>query len=429
MSDSDKNKDRKPGKGKESEGKFTWSRKPGKKSEDKPKSDKPASKKSDKGEKKPVSGKSGVKGSGKGDFSKFIKKKPVKADEAEQDEYRDSKGKRGERSYSRDKPFEKRQGKFDKDRGGKRFDRRDADQGEQREYRGKKGDRPYGNDRSFDKREGKYSGGAAGKRYKKPEPELPTPQEIDKDGMRLNKYLAHAGIASRRKADELIAQGLVEVNGQVVLEMGHKVKETDKVTFKGKRVDREKEFVYVLLNKPKNFITTTNDEKDRDTVMSLVQNASEQRIYPVGRLDRNTTGLLLFTNDGDLAQKMTHPSHGVKKIYHVVLNKALAEADMEAIARGLTLEDGDAVVDNIAYTDPHDLTQIGVDIHIGKNRIVRRIFEHLGYEVEKLDRVYFGGLTKKDLPRGKWRFLEPKEVIMLKHFATGKGKKSKGKEK
>lgn len=393
MSNSDKNKDRKPSRGKSSEGKFTFTRKPGKSSANTDKSDSKPAKgagrpersggKPERSGSKPERG-GGKPKSGKGDFSKFIKQKSVRREDAEQEEQRDFKGKKGDRKFSKDRPYK---------------------------------DQPY-KDRPYEKREGGFKPGDKGKRFgfKKPEPELPTPESIGDGGMRLNKYLAHAGIASRRKADELIAQGLVEVNGKVVLEMGFKVQEKDKVTFKGKRIDREKQFVYVLLNKPKNFITTTKDEKDRDTVMSLVKNASEQRIYPVGRLDRNTTGLLLFTNDGDLAQKMTHPSHGVKKIYHVVLNKALTEEDMEAIARGVTLEDGDARVDNIAYTDPKDLTQIGVDIHIGKNRIVRRIFEQLGYEVVKLDRVYFGGLTKKDLPRGKWRFLDPKEVIMLKHF-------------
>lgn len=235
--------------------------------------------------------------------------------------------------------------------------------------------------------------------------------------MRLNKFMAHAGVASRRAADEIIKTGAVKVNGKVVMEMGFKVMPGDKVTYNGKPLKPVQTMYYVLLNKPKGFITTTKDERDRKTVMHLVRQATDQRIYPVGRLDRNTTGLLLLTNDGDLAQKLTHPSKGVKKVYHAVVNKDVTNADLEAIAKGLELEDGLAMVDGVAYTDPKDKTSIGVELHIGKNRIVRRIFEHLGYEVEKLDRVYFGGLTKKDLARGKWRFLTEREVVMLKHFS------------
>lgn len=239
---------------------------------------------------------------------------------------------------------------------------------------------------------------------------------MPEEGMRLNKYLAHAGVASRRKADEIIAQGLVKVNDQTILEMGHKVKPTDKVTVDGTRVFINQQFYYILLNKPKNYITTTNDERDRRTVMALIKNATSERIYPVGRLDRATTGLLLFTNDGDLAQKLTHPKHGVKKVYHVVLDKNVSEEHLEQIALGLDLEDGKAPVDQVAHVDQKDKKQVGIELHIGKNRIVRRIFEHLGYTVDKLDRVYYAGLTKKDLPRGRWRHLTDKEVIMLKHF-------------
>ncbi len=238
-----------------------------------------------------------------------------------------------------------------------------------------------------------------------------SPQE----DMRLNKYLAHAGIASRRKADELIAEGLVTVNGKVVKEMGHRVAKDDVIKFKGKTISAEK-FVYILLNKPKNYITTTNDERDRKTVMELIAGACKERVYPVGRLDRNTTGLLLLTNDGDLMQKLTHPSKGVKKVYQTTLNKPLTKDDMEKIAAGVELEDGLAKVDAIAYADAHDKRVIGIEIHIGKNRVVRRIFEHLGYDVVKLDRVLFAELTKKDLPRGKWRFLREKEVTVLKHL-------------
>lgn len=254
-----------------------------------------------------------------------------------------------------------------------------------------------------------------GKNYIDQKPEPPSGKVPD-EGMRLNKYLAHAGIASRRKCDEHIADGLVKVNGKVVLEMGYKVQPKDKIEFNGKRIDLTKEFFYVLLNKPKNYITTTNDERDRKTVMQLVQNATDERIYPVGRLDRQTTGLLLLTNDGELAQKMTHPKHGVKKIYHVTLNKDVTEADMEAIAKGLNLEDGEATVDQVAYVDIKKRNEVGIEIHIGKNRIVRRIFEHLGYTVERLDRVFYAGLVKKDLPRGRWRMLTDREIVMLKHF-------------
>ncbi len=240
--------------------------------------------------------------------------------------------------------------------------------------------------------------------------------------VRLNKYLAHAGVASRRKADELIAAGKVKVNGVVILEMGHKVLPEDKVYFDGKTVNPEQK-VYILLNKPKDCITTTSDEKDRKTVLDLIKGAYAQiksvkkpRLYPVGRLDRNTSGVLLITNDGELAQNLTHPSREMRKIYHVHLNKNLTIEDIAKIQHGIVLEDGIAEVDEIAYTNPKTKSEVGVEIHSGKNRIVRRIFESLGYEVEKLDRVYFGGLTKKDLPRGKWRFLDEEEVRRLKHF-------------
>lgn len=233
---------------------------------------------------------------------------------------------------------------------------------------------------------------------------------------RLNKFVANAGICSRRKADEHIKKGMVTINGEVMKEMGYRVQKDDVVTFNGKVIKKETKQVYILMNKPRNTITTSSDEKGRRTVMDIVSNASDVRFYPVGRLDRNTTGLLLFTNDGDLAKKLTHPSHGVKKIYHVTLNKKLALSDLEAIQQGLTLEDGEVQVDAVAFLKGMTKRDIGIEIHIGRNRIVRRIFEHLGYVVEHLDRVYFGGLTKKDLPRGKYRFLMRQEIIMLKHF-------------
>lgn len=248
-----------------------------------------------------------------------------------------------------------------------------------------------------------------------------TPRFSLDEPMRLNKYMAHAGIASRRAADAIIANGEVTVNDKVVREMGYKVQPNDVVRYDGKRVKPVGKMVYILLNKPKDYITSTADEKDRRTVMDLVAQATEERIYPVGRLDRQTTGLLLLTNDGELTQKMSHPSHKLKKIYHVTLDKPITEAQLEAVANGLVLEDGVAEVDIVAFADKTDKTQVGIELHIGKNRIVRRIFEHLGFEVTKLDRVYYGGLTKKDLPRGRWRFLTEQEIVMLKHF-TGRGR-------
>jgi len=234
------------------------------------------------------------------------------------------------------------------------------------------------------------------------------------DLIRLNKYVANSGICSRREADELILKGLVVVNGEVIKEMGYKVKKTDHVVFQGKKINPEKP-VYVLLNKPKDFITTTEDPMERKTVMKLVENACEERIFPVGRLDRNTTGLLLFTNDGELAAKLSHPSNEIKKIYQVTLDKALTAKDEEEILEGLTLEDGDAKVDDLQVLSK-DRNILGLEIHIGRNRIVRRIFAHLGYEVEALDRVMYAGLDKKDLKRGHYRFLTEQEVIRLKYY-------------
>ncbi len=234
----------------------------------------------------------------------------------------------------------------------------------------------------------------------------------DPNLIRLNRYIANAGICSRREADTFIAAGNVTVNGKVITEMGYKVKRSDDVRFDGRKLNPEKK-EYVLLNKPKNFITTTRDEKGRRTVMELVSGASNNRLYPVGRLDRNTTGLLLFTNDGDLAKKLTHPKHGVRKIYHVFLDKNVTIADIRKIRDGLELEDGKIEVDEVDYVSGASKKEVGIEIHSGKNRIVRRIFEHLGYEVSKLDRVVFAGLTKKDLPRGHWRYLTQQEVINL----------------
>lgn len=230
---------------------------------------------------------------------------------------------------------------------------------------------------------------------------------------RLNKYIANAGVCSRRDADKLIAAGEIQVNDKVVTELGYKVGPGDQVKYKGKVLVAEK-LVYILLNKPKGFITTTDDPQERKTVMELVKTAGPERIYPVGRLDRATTGLLMFTNDGELAVSLAHPSNNIKKIYKVDLDKPLTKADFERIIDGLELEDGKAIVDKLSYLD--DKRSLGIEIHIGKNRIVRRIFEHLGYEVIKLDRVVYAGLDKANLPRGKWRPLTDKEVIRLKHM-------------
>lgn len=231
--------------------------------------------------------------------------------------------------------------------------------------------------------------------------------------VRLNKYLTNAGICSRREADEFIQAGVVSVNGQVVTELGTKVLRTDDIRFHDQKVSMEKK-VYVLLNKPKDCVTTSDDPQQRKTVMDLVKNACPERIYPVGRLDRNTTGVLLLTNDGDLASKLTHPKFLKKKIYHVFLDKKVTAHDMQQIATGITLEDGEVHADAIEYASATDKSQVGIEIHSGKNRIVRRIFESLGYRVVKLDRVLFAGLTKKNLRRGDWRFLTEKEVDMLR---------------
>ena len=264
-------------------------------------------------------------------------------------------------------------------------------------------------ERASDRRSS-YDRKPAKKDYPGSKPGPPSP-----DGsMRLNKFLSNSGICSRREADELILAGAVSVNGVVVTELGTKILPTDKVNYGGEKIRREKH-VYVLLNKPKGYITTTDDPYDRHTVMSLVADAGKERIYPVGRLDRNTSGLLLFTNDGELATKLMHPSHKVRKVYHVELDKALTKADMFKIAEGVELEDGFASVDEISYDqDGASKKEVGVELHSGRNRIVRRIFEAMGYEVVKLDRVVFAGLTKKDLPRGRWRFLTEKEVNFLK---------------
>lgn len=253
--------------------------------------------------------------------------------------------------------------------------------------------------------------------FKQPKRRTATPEtaEPTKDGkIRLNRFISNSGVCSRREADNLISMGLISVNGHVITELGYKVNPTDEVRYENKVLRAEKP-VYILLNKPKGYLTTTQDPQERNTVMHLIGPAVKERIYPVGRLDRNTTGLLLLTNDGDLAETLMHPSYNVKKIYKVELDRALTRADHQRILEGISLEEGKARVDDLAILSPDNKT-VGIELHIGWNRIVRRIFEALQYEVIKLDRTVYAGLDKKDLPRGKWRFLTNEEVVKLKHF-------------
>ena len=253
---------------------------------------------------------------------------------------------------------------------------------------------------------------------KQPQPSITRPQTADL--MPLNKFISHAGISGRREAAEIVKKGVVKVNGKIITEPGHKISPKDEVVVNGKKIFLSKNLVYILLNKPKDFITTTDDPQGRKTVLDLIRRATNERVYPVGRLDRNTSGILLLTNDGDLSQKLTHPSNEIKKIYAVTLDKPLDKKDFDQILKGVVLEDGLASVDKLAYADTKDKTQLGVEIHSGRNRIVRRIFEHLGYDVKNLDRVMFAGLTKKNVERGKWRYLNEKEVRELKYFGKGK---------
>ncbi|MGZ8558555.1 MAG: pseudouridine synthase [Chitinophagaceae bacterium] len=238
--------------------------------------------------------------------------------------------------------------------------------------------------------------------------------------MPLNKFIAHSGISGRREAAEIVKEGKVKVNNAVVTEPGFKVSAKDDIRVNGKKIFLAKNLVYILLNKPKDFLTTTDDPQGRKTVLDIVGKATPERIYPVGRLDRNTSGVLLLTNDGELSQKLTHPSNNIKKVYAITLNRPLEKKDFDKILKGVMLEDGMANVDALAYADIQDKTILGIEIHSGRNRIVRRIFEALGYDVKNLDRVIFAGLTKKNVERGKWRFLSEKEVRDLKHFGKGK---------
>lgn len=278
------------------------------------------------------------------------------------------------------------------------------------------GTRPKRKSRDSDSTEGRRSFFKKGllkkNTYKRKET---TPADSDHPSTtRLNKYISNSGTCSRREADQLISMGLISVNGKVVTELGYKVNPGDVVRYENKVLKAEKP-VYILLNKPKGYLTTTRDPEERNTVMELIGSAVKERIYPVGRLDRNTTGLLLLTNDGDLAEKLSHPSYNVKKIYKVELDKPLSKSDFQQILEGVKLEEGRAIVDDLAIV-PGDGKTIGIELHIGWNRVVRRIFETLGYTVVKLDRVVYAGLDKKELPRGHWRFLKKGEIVKLKHF-------------
>jgi len=240
--------------------------------------------------------------------------------------------------------------------------------------------------------------------------------------MPLNKFMAHCGVCSRREAVELISAGKVKVNSTVVTEPGYKIEDKDEVIYNGKKLFVTKNLVYILLNKPKDYITTTDDPQGRKTVLQLIKQATTERVYPIGRLDRNTSGVLLLTNDGDLTQKLSHPSYEIKKIYEVKLDKPLTKAHFDKIVDGLTLEDGEILIDSLAYADSKDKSIIGIELHSGRNRIVRRIFEHLGYDVKGLDRVMYANLTKKNVERSKWRYLSEKEIRLLKYMNTSKKK-------
>lgn len=289
-------------------------------------------------------------------------------------------------------------------------------QSPQRGQGGGYGNRSWGNQPQHPGSRPQGGPGGPKKKLKKKKPfkQIKYKENADPNApIRLNKYLANAGICSRREADEFIQAGVVKVNGEVITELGTKITRADEVMFNNQPIQLESK-VYVLLNKPKGFVTTTDDPENRKTVMELVKSAASERIYPVGRLDRATTGVLLLTNDGDLASKLTHPKYEKRKIYQVWLDKPVEMEHMQMIADGIELEDGEIHADAISYVTEEDLTQVGIEIHSGRNRIVRRIFEKLGYRVLKLDRVYFAGLTKKKLSRGKWRYLTEQEVNMLR---------------
>ena len=363
--------------------------------------------------------------------------KPQKFSRRDNDGGRD--GRHSDRKFGRDDDYKPRAPKFNRERKPRSFDE-DMRNPENDNFYGKKKDKAskYYDAPEYQKKHngGHHSGKPSGKperfrtkNYKDYDnfdefddnnyqerrirrSEKPKQTKKENEETRLNKYIANAGICSRREADTYIQAGVVTINGEVVTELGTKVKPGDEVRFGGELINPEK-LVYILLNKPKNCVTTLDDPEERQTVMDLVKDACPERIYPVGRLDRNTTGLLLLTNDGDLTKKLTHPSYEKKKIYQVETDKNISKADLQALADGFELEDGFIAADAVSYVgDSKNI--IGIEIHSGRNRIVRRMLEHLGYEVKRLDRVYFAGLTKLNLPRGKWRFLTEKEITILK---------------
>ena len=338
--------------------------------------------------------------------------------------YRQREGGYQSRPYNREGGYQRREGGYQQ----RPYNREGGYQQREGGFQQREGgyqQRPYNREGGYQHREGGYQSRPGG--YKKrpqgynPHAKYSMKKQIEykeknydpDEPVRLNRYLANAGVCSRREADTFIQAGVVKVNGVVVTELGTKVKRSDEVMFHDQAINMEKK-VYVLLNKPKDYVTTSDDPQNRKTVMELVKNACRERIYPVGRLDRNTTGVLLFTNDGDLATKLTHPQYLKKKIYHVFCDKNVTAADLRQIVDGIMLEDGEIHADAIDYAHETDKKQVGIEIHSGRNRIVRRIFEHLGYKVVKLDRVYFAGLTKKNVKRGDWRFLTQDEVNMLK---------------
>ena len=328
------------------------------------------------------------------------------------------------KSFGGDRPFKKFDGEssdrkrsFDKpfNKEGRSFQKSEGEQTDFKRPAREKSDRQYKSSyKKFNSEEDRKEGSTERRSSERPQRSKSSSQN---DGLiRLNRYIANSGVCSRRKADELIAAGVVSVNGEAVTELGAKVDPAkDDIKYNGERLKREK-MVYVLLNKPKDYITTTDDPQERHTVMELVSKATKERIYPVGRLDRNTTGLLLMTNDGNLAEKLSHPRNNISKIYNVELNKSLTQGDFNKIVFGLELEDGFVKPDDLSYVIGGSKKEVGVQIHSGKNRIVRRIFESLGYEVVKLDRVVYANLTKKDLPRGRWRYIEERELVQLKHL-------------
>lgn len=270
----------------------------------------------------------------------------------------------------------------------------------------------------------KQAAGPSGQTPNKPQAPTDKPQTSNTPtgSMPLNKYLAHCGVCSRRDGVTLITGGKVKVNGKVMNEPGYKVSHADEVIFNGKKLFVTKNLVYILINKPKDYITTTDDPQGRKTVLQLIKAATNERVYPIGRLDRNTSGVLLLTNDGDLTQKLSHPSYEIKKIYEVKLDKPLTKTDFDKIIKGLKLEDGVINIDSLAYADARDKSIIGIELHSGRNRIVRRIFEYLGYDVKGLDRVMYASLTKKNVERGKWRYLSEKEIRLLKYMNASKKK-------